>query len=188
MSLQASNKWDEWENSLIDAGYPESETSAYHGFFTALHVGPVYIEPETWLPVLLNPQTSSEVVSIQLKSRRELLLDLLRKVENDIRFENLDPYFNRMDLRGNRTVNLIGWCRGFLNGLKLGTGQGLDPNDILVQEMLMPILFLSNPEEFREQFVESENDFARAIQSMGEMIPSIIPELEKHWRVEKDLN
>lgn len=122
----SESELDELEAFLDRDGLPEGcmDLSMLDGFCTALAIGPGFLLPSQWLPVVWG-ETEDDPLPFESSEEAERITELVLRFYND-RIESLvedvdafSPLVYESDIDGETLPLLDSWCTGFIAAVEL---------------------------------------------------------------------
>jgi uncharacterized protein len=157
-----------------------------HGLVSAIIIGPRAVEPEQWLPLIIDDGRPFASVE-QAEEAVRLMLRLYNMVVSDLDEFSYEPILGQIETEnGDTALSAQGWCEGFT----LGVDQCADlwesrmNSDLQLMRLLDPIVKLSADEGLYEHEAGeeatplSEQEYEDAIDHLG----TAVSDVQQYWR------
>jgi uncharacterized protein len=165
-----------------------SSVAMVDGYMTALAVGPEVIEPDIWIPYILNQETSDEPCSFSeadVKMLRELLVRHMETITLQFHTgaDGFIPLFERVRYAGKKEkdVAIEHWAFGFTMGIEL-VHESWKP--LFIDEetgmLVMPMLILSKITDDYKALKKDE------IFDMVQLLPDFVIKIDNYWKQHKE--
>jgi uncharacterized protein len=164
-----------------------SSVAMVDGYMTALAVGPEVIEPDIWIPYILNQETSDEPCTFSeadVKMLRELLVRHMETITLQFHTgaDGFIPLFERVRYAGKKEkdVAIEHWAFGFTMGIEL-VHESWKP--LFIDEetgmLVMPMLILSKITDDYKALKKDE------IFDMVQLLPDFVIKIDNYWKQHK---
>ena len=164
-----------------------SSVEMVDGYMTALAVGPEVMEPDIWIPYILNQETSDEPCSLSDADAgmiRELLVRHMDSITLQLHADSdgFIPLFERVKYAGRKEkdVAIEHWAFGFTMGIEL-VHESWKPlfTDEETGMLVMPMLILSKITDDYKALKKDE------IFDMVQLLPDFVIKIDSYWKQHK---
>jgi uncharacterized protein len=157
-----------------------------HGLISALIIGPQAVEPEQWLPLIIDDGRPFASVE-QAEHSVRLMLRLYNMVVADLDEFSYEPILGQIETESGETaLSAQGWCEGFTLGVDqcAELWESRMNSDSRLMQLLGPIVKLSADEGLYEHEAGeesaplSEQEYEDAIDQLG----TAVSDVQQYWR------